>query len=95
MAAAVASLALASNTTPSSFRRLCVGQHVHQVRDRRALVAADIPDAGLQQRLGDGQNSLTLETFSGLQLQRLNFLGKRTLRHATLRTTPLTGLLAD
>jgi hypothetical protein len=36
-----------------------VGQHVDQVRNRRALVAGHVIDARLQQRLGDGQNALT------------------------------------
>jgi hypothetical protein len=31
-----------------------IGEHVHQVADRRPLIAADIGDARLQQRLGDG-----------------------------------------
>ena len=38
-----------------------VRQHVHQVRDRRALIAGDVGDAGLQQRLGDGENALAAE----------------------------------
>ena len=40
---------------------LRVGEDVHEVGDGSALVAADIADAGLQQRLGDGQNPLAME----------------------------------
>ena len=38
-----------------------VGQHIHQVRDRRPLVARHIRHAGLQQGLGDGKNTFALE----------------------------------
>ena len=38
-----------------------VGQHVHQVRNRRALITRHVGDAGLQQRLGHGENSLAAE----------------------------------
>ncbi len=39
-------------------------QHVEQVRDRRALVAADVGDARLQQRLGHRENALAAEDIS-------------------------------
>ena len=48
---------------------LGVGEHVHQVRDRRALIAADIGDAGLQQRLGDRENALAAELLAVAQLR--------------------------
>jgi hypothetical protein len=51
---------------------LGVGKHVHQMRDRRALVAADIGDAGLQQRLGDCKNALAAKDFAGAKFQILN-----------------------
>ena len=38
-----------------------VGQHVHQVRDRRALIAGHVGHAGLEQRLGDRENALAAE----------------------------------
>ncbi len=60
---------------------LRIGEHVHQVRDRRALVAGDIGHAGLQQRLGDGQDALAREDLAGTQAQLLHFLGKRPFRH--------------
>ena len=40
---------------------LGIGQHVHQMADRRALIAADIADAVFQQRLGDGEDALAGE----------------------------------
>ena len=53
---------------------LGVDQHVEQMRHRRALVAADIGDAGLQQRLGDRQNALAAKNLAVAELQRLDFL---------------------
>ncbi len=38
-----------------------VGQHVHQMRDRRALVAGHVRHPGLQQGLGDREDSLAAE----------------------------------
>ncbi len=40
---------------------LGLDQHVEQMRDRCALVAADIAHAGLQQRLGDGEDAFAAE----------------------------------
>ena len=77
MAAAVASEAEDSKWTPSSAMYVRgVGQHVHQMRDRRALVAADIGDAGLQQRLGDGENALAAEFLAVAELQVLHLARK-------------------
>ena len=39
--------------------------HVEQVRDRRALVAADVGHARLQQRLGDREDALAVEGLAG------------------------------
>ena len=64
---------------------LGVGQHVHQVRNRRALVAADIGDAGLQQRLGDGENSLAAEFLAVAEFEILHFARKRPFRHESLQ----------
>ena len=44
-------------------------QHVEQVRHRRALVAADVGDAGLQQRLGDREDALAVEDLAGAEAQ--------------------------
>ena len=54
---------------------------VEQVRDRRTLVTADIAHARLQQRLGNGQDSLAAEGVSRTEFQRLNFLLERALHH--------------
>ncbi len=56
--------------------RLRVAQHVHQVRDRRALIARDIADAGLQQALGDGEDAFALEHVTGALAQKRHFLGE-------------------
>ena len=42
-------------------RRFGLHHHVKQVRHRRALVAADIGHARLQQSLGHGQNAFSME----------------------------------
>jgi hypothetical protein len=38
-----------------------IGQHIHQMADRRTLIAADIANTVFQQCLGDGQNALAGE----------------------------------
>ena len=53
--------------------RLRVGEHVHQMRDGRALIAADVGDARLQQRFGHGENPLAAELLAFAQPQRLDF----------------------
>ena len=60
---------------------LGVGEHVHQMRDRRALIAGDIRDAGLQQRLGDRENALAAKDVAGLKSQVLNFALEGPFRH--------------
>ena len=52
-------------------------QHIEQVADRRALVAADVADARLQQRLGDGQNALAAKLGARAKLQIADFLSER------------------
>jgi hypothetical protein len=60
-------------------------QHVQQVRDRGALVAADVRDAGLQQALGDREDALALEHLALAAAQHADFAGERDFhRHATL-----------
>ncbi len=61
---------------------LRVRQHVHQMRDRRALVAGDIADAGLQQGLGDRENALAAKLLPGAEPQVLHFARERPLGHA-------------
>ena len=54
-----------------------VDQHVEQMRDRRALVAADIGHARLQQRLGDREDAFAAEGLAVAELERLHFLLER------------------
>ncbi len=61
---------------------LGVGQHVHQMRDGRALVAADIGHAGLQQRLGDREDALAAEDLALAELQILDLARERSFGHA-------------
>jgi hypothetical protein len=58
-----------------------VGQHVHQVRDGCALVAGHVRDAGLQQRLGHGQDAFAAKLVALAQAQLFNFLREGTLSH--------------
>jgi hypothetical protein len=56
---------------------LRIDQDVEQMRHRRALIAADIGHARLQQRLGDGENTLAAKGIAIAEPQRLHFLGER------------------
>jgi hypothetical protein len=49
---------------------------VQEMRDRRALVAADIAHAGLQQRLSDGEDAFAAKAFTGAKPQRFDFFGE-------------------
>jgi hypothetical protein len=60
---------------------LGVGQHVHQVADRRALVAADVADPTFQQRLRDREDTLAPEGLAGADAQLLDFLLEGSLSH--------------
>jgi hypothetical protein len=51
-----------------------VVQHVHHVRHRRALVAADVGHARLQQRFGDREDALAAEGFAFAELEQFHFL---------------------
>src|SRR5690606_29291921 len=57
------------------------GQHVHEVRDRRPLVAGDIADPALEQRLGDGEDALAAEFLARPDLELLYFLGEGAFGH--------------
>jgi len=50
---------------------------IQQMRDRRALIAADIAYAGLQQRLGDGEDAFAAKPFSSAKPQRLDLFAER------------------
>ena len=60
---------------------LRIGQHVHEMRDRRALIAADIADAGLQQRLGDREDALAAEFLSRAEAQLADFVREGSFGH--------------
>ncbi|MPN35731.1 hypothetical protein SDC9_183230 [bioreactor metagenome] len=60
---------------------LGIGQHVHQMRDRCALVARDVVHAGLQQRLGHCQDAFTVEYLAGTQTELLDLFDKRAFCH--------------
>ena len=60
---------------------LGVGQHVHQMRDRRALIAADIRDAGLKQGLRDRENAFAAKDFALAKLEILDLARERAFRH--------------
>ena len=66
---------------------LGVDQHVEQMRHRRALIAADIGYARLQQRLGDREDAFATEGLAVAEPQRLDFLLERAF-HA-FSTEPL------
>ena len=55
---------------------LCFDHDIEQMRDGRALIAADIGDARLQQRLGDSEDTLAMKSFSLPQFQQLDFLAE-------------------
>ena len=50
--------------------------HVEQVRHRRALVAADVGHARLQQRLGHGEDALAVEGLAVAEAEGLYFLSE-------------------
>ena len=49
-----------------------IGKHVHQMGNRRALVAADVRYTGLKQRLGDGENALAMKDIAVAELKALD-----------------------
>ena len=61
---------------------LGIGQHIHQVADRRALIAADIAHAIFQQGLGQRQNAFTGKGFPRPQTQVFDFCLERPFGHA-------------
>ena len=65
-----------------------VREHIHQVRHRRALVAADVCDARLQQRLGDREDGLTLEGLARTETEGFDFPGEGSFRHAPPAGSP-------
>ena len=63
---------------------LGVDEHVEEVRHRRALVAADVAHAGLQQRLGDREYALAAEHRALTEPQRFDFRLERPLHGGRL-----------
>ncbi len=61
--------------------------HVQQVRHRRALVAAHVRHARLQQRLGHGQDALAVKGLAGAQLERFDFLAEGDFHGAVLKAS--------
>jgi hypothetical protein len=51
------------------------------VRDRRALIARHVGDAGFEQRLGDGEDSLAAELVAGAEFQLLDFFLEGSFGH--------------
>ncbi len=64
---------------------LGVGEHIHQMGNRRALITADIGNAGLQQRLGDRENALAAEFIAFAKFKILHFACKRPFCHESLQ----------
>ena len=86
MAAAAASLVQVSTWTPRSAEQILGIHHdVEQMRHRRALVAADIAHARLQQRLGDREDALAAKRLAVAQPQRIHFLLERAFHRVSGR----------
>ena len=66
---------------------LRVGEHIHQMGNRRALIAADIGNAGLQQRLGDRENAFAAEFLAFSKFKILHFACKRSFCHESLQAS--------
>src|SRR3712207_6129923 len=60
---------------------LGLDQHVEEVAHRRALVAADVSDARLQQRLRDRENPLAVKGLAGAEAQAFDLLPERDFGH--------------
>jgi len=55
---------------------LALDHHVEQVRHRRALVAAHIRHARLQQALGDREDALAVKGVARAEAQHFHFLAE-------------------
>jgi len=60
-----------------------VREHVHEVRHRRALVAADVGDSRLQQRFRHGENALAPELVACAGSQCEHFVLEGSFSHGT------------
>src|SRR6516164_8652725 len=72
MAAAEASLVQVSRCTPRSPMMSSASTRFEQVRHRRALIAADVTHAGLQQSLGHREDTLAAEGLALAERERLH-----------------------
>jgi len=70
-----------------------IGEHVDEVRDRRALVAGDVGHAGLQQCLGDGEDALAAEFLPGAEPKLRDLAFERAFCHPRPLRPPLRALL--
>ena len=70
-------------------------QHVDQMRDRRALVAADIGHARLQDGLGDREDALAAKDLALAQSKRPHLLGEGAFRVGALGDGNLVGRLVE
>src|ERR1700687_2903503 len=64
---------------------LGVDKDIEKMRDWRALIAADIGNTGLQERLGDRENALAAKGFAAAEPQRLHFFFERAFHGCLLR----------
>ena len=74
----------------AEFAHVVLGLHhdVDQVRNRRALITADIGHARLQQRLGDGQNAFAVKGLASAEFQAFDLGCERTF-HAAVPNLPV------
>ena len=56
--------------------RLGICQHIHQMRNRRALVTGYVTDTAFKQRLGHRQYAFAMKHRTGLGQQLLYFFGE-------------------
>ena len=61
-----------------------VGEHVDHVRDGRAGIAADVADAGLEQRLGDREDAFAVEDLAGAVPELFDVFREGTLTHGDI-----------
>ena len=68
-----------------------VGEHVHQMGDRRALITRHVRHAGLQKGLGNCEDSLAAEFLAFTEIKLLNFFLEEPFRHLCHLPRPLYG----
>src|SRR5262245_63544174 len=73
---------------------LGIDQNVEQVRHRRALIAADVAHAGLQQALGHREDALAVEGFALAERERLHLFLEGAFHRLHLGATEATSISA-